>query len=368
MLPHQPGCGRPGCCALGLFLYDHLGGRKLLPATRGVDLTRDPARRAAQARLDQRGFGYSDCWVDDARLVVLNALDAAERGAEIRTRTRCMSAQRGANGAGARHREWRDGGARGRSGRRGLVNAAGPWVASVLAAALRGNAAGHGAPGQGHPHRRAASCSTARQAYILQNADRRIVFAIPYEGEFTLIGTTDRDYDGDPGQRRDHALRRSTISARSSIDYFARDGRRRPTWSGPIPACGRSMTTAVGERLGRDARLCARARRRPARRRLLSVFGGKITTYRRLAEHALEKLAPHCPPAAAAWTATRRCPAAIFPMPISRRFLAGLHGRRPWLPAPTWRAGWPAPTARAPRPARRRAGHGRSRAAISAAT
>ena len=160
-------------------------------------------------------------------------------------------------------------------------------------------------------------------AYILQNADRRIVFAIPYEGDFTLIGTTDVPYERRSRQGRDRRRARSPISASVINALFRPADRAAPTWSGAIPACGRCYDDDGGKRLGGDARLCARARRPTGARPLLSVFGGKITTYppaRRAC--AGEARAAFFPKAGPAWTRTRRrCPAATSPMAISRRFL-----------------------------------------------
>jgi glycerol-3-phosphate dehydrogenase len=179
---------------LGLFLYDHIGGRQRLPSSRGVDLRKDPVGAPLQPSYT-RGFCYSDCWVEDSRLVVLNAMDAAERGAEILTRMRCISARPSKGGWEAVLQDRN--GARRTVMARGLVNAAGPWVAGVADAVI-------GRPLQ-EPirlvkgsHIVVPKLFDGAQAYILQNADRRIVFAIPYERRFTLIGTTDLNYVGDP--------------------------------------------------------------------------------------------------------------------------------------------------------------------------
>src|SRR5262249_32198215 len=194
VLPHEASLRPAWMVRLGLFLYDHLGGRERLPGSRGLNLRRDPVGRPLKPYL-VRGFSYADCAVDDARLVVLNALDARSRQARILTRTRCVAARR----AGELWQATSENRAtRGRRGvaRRRLVNAAGPWVASFIEPAL----------GLPHQHRlRLVKGShivvprlfEGEQAYILQNSDRRIVFAIPYEDDFTLIGTTDLTYEED---------------------------------------------------------------------------------------------------------------------------------------------------------------------------
>ena len=206
VLPHVAGAAaRPGWSALGLFLYDHLGGRKLLPATRALDLHRDPEGRPLQARVPH-GFEYSDCWVDDARLVVLNALDAAERGAEILTRTALASApaRRRCGSVAARGpptgqpRQVR---------RAALVNAAGPWVEQVLGRAVGVNSSRARPPGQGQPYRHAASSGTATQAYLLQNTDKRVIFVNPLRGR---SGADRHDRHSGRGTARGRRDRRRT--------------------------------------------------------------------------------------------------------------------------------------------------------------
>ncbi|HEX5328123.1 MAG TPA: glycerol-3-phosphate dehydrogenase, partial [Acetobacteraceae bacterium] len=193
VLPYHAGLRPWWMLRLGLLLYDHLGGRRLLPPTRALDLRRDPAGQPLQQRY-VRGFEYSDCWVDDARLVALCARDAAARGAQIRTRTRCVAARR-ADGV------WRlTLQADGRSETamaRVLVNAAGPWVSSVLDQVIGQPSAAHIRTVKGS-HVVVHRLFQHDRCYIFQNADGRICFAIPYEDDFTLIGTTDEEYQGDP--------------------------------------------------------------------------------------------------------------------------------------------------------------------------
>ena len=196
VLPFQKGGIRPAwLIRLGLFIYDNLGGRKLLPPTKTLDLRTDPAGKPLKP-LFHKAFEYSDGWVDDARMVVLNARDAAARGAHVSNRTEVVSARREDDHwvVETRHvdtletKTWRA---------RMLVNAAGPWVDRVLQGVVGRNEAKHVRLVQGS-HIVVRKKFTDPRAYFFQNPDNRIIFAIPYEQDFTLIGTTDRDYTGDP--------------------------------------------------------------------------------------------------------------------------------------------------------------------------
>jgi glycerol-3-phosphate dehydrogenase len=196
VLPHHAGLRPAWLLRLGLFLYDHIGGRKLLPPTRSVDLTRDEVGKPLVPNRFTRAFEYSDCFVDDARLVVLTARDAADRGAEIRTRSRAVEIRQ-ADGIWHVTVEDTASGARSTIKARALVNAGGPWVENVLASGAGVNAKAKVRLVQGS-HIVVPRLFDHDRAYIFQNPDGRVVFAIPYEGDFTLIGTTDRDYAGDP--------------------------------------------------------------------------------------------------------------------------------------------------------------------------
>src|SRR5262245_13993328 len=192
VLPHHSGLRPAWMLRLGLFLYDHLGGRHILPGTEVVDLTHHVVGEPLK-RTFRQGFIYSDGWVDDARLVVLNAVDAAERGATIRTRTKLVRADREGN-------EWQlvfnVRGNRETLTASALVNAAGPWVPDVSDHLLRLQTSGHVRLIKGS-HIVVPKLYEHDHAYIFQNADNRIVFAIPYERDFTLVGTTDLDFKGD---------------------------------------------------------------------------------------------------------------------------------------------------------------------------
>ncbi len=325
VLPHADHLRPAWMIRLGLFLYDHIGGRKRLPLSRSLNLRSDPAGAPLKPEFT-RGFCYSDCWVEDSRLVVLNAMDAAERGAGIHTRTRCI-------GAKPSQGSWRavlqeQGGARRTLTARGLVNAAGPWVAEVADAAL-GRPLGEPIRLVKGSHIVVPKLFEGEEAYILQNEDRRIVFAIPYEGRFTLIGTTDLNYLGDPAD--------ATIS-REEIEYLCQAVGR--YFRRPVTAADLVWTYSGVRPLYDDRRESASAVTRdyvlhldtPEGAPLLSVYGGKITTYRKLAEHALEKLAPHYPKLGGAWTARAPLPGGDIPDGDFARFLAGLIARRPWLP------------------------------------
>ena len=200
VLPHQAGLRPAWMLRAGLFLYDHLGGRQRLPGTRVLDLATDSAGAPLKPGVFTTGFEYSDCWVDDARLVVLNARDAAERGATIRTRTRAVAASRAqddvaADRRGCRLRQARDH-CRARARQRRWPLGRGGLRLSGWGATSRGRFGWCRAPTSWSPSSSITTVPTSSR-----RPDGRIVFAIPYEGEFTLIGTTDRDYAGDPATR-----------------------------------------------------------------------------------------------------------------------------------------------------------------------
>ncbi len=330
VLPHLEGL-RPGwLLRLGLLLYDNLGGRKRLPGTRTLDLTRDPAGEPLKPGL-RRAFEYSDCWVEDSRLVALNARDAAERGAVVRTRTRVAGATRG-DGVWELAVEDRETGRRETVRARVLVNAAGPWVADVLTGVVRANSASGVRLVQGS-HIVVRRLFRHDRAYIFQNADQRIIFAIPYERDFTLIGTTDRDYAGNPAEVKASEEEIAYLCAAAS-EYF-RDPVTRDevvwTYSGVRPLYDDGASKA--QEATRDYVLTLDAP--DGQPPLLSVFGGKITTYRRLAESALERLKDHLPAAKKpSWTGGAPLPGGDFPPDGYDALVADLAGRHPGLPRP----------------------------------
>ncbi|MBY4805149.1 glycerol-3-phosphate dehydrogenase [Burkholderia cepacia] len=327
VMPHMPNLRPAWLIRLGLFLYDHLAKRELLPGSRGIDMRRHAAGAPLIDSI-KRGFVYSDGWVDDARLVVLNALDAKERGAEILTRTKLVSAER-------RGDEWEarlqnaDGSIRVVHAR-AIANAAGPWVGELL----------HGALGRGAHHSvrlvKGSHIVTRRlfdhdHAYIFQNPDKRIIFAIPYEHDFTLIGTTDVEYTSDPAKVA--IDRDETQYLCDSINrYFKRKISPADvhwTYSGVRPLL-EDENAANASAVTRDYRL---EMDEGAGAPLLSVFGGKITTFRKLAEEAGDMLSRALGRDAKTWTAGVALPGGDIANAKFDVFAAAFAKRHPWLPA-----------------------------------
>jgi len=327
VLPHHAGLRPRWLLRAGLLLYDHLGGRKILPPTRSLDLRADKAGADLQARYTH-GFEYSDCWVDDARLVVLNARAAADNGADIRPRTRCLDARRDGDCWTLKLRDPL--GQEGAEAARILVNAAGPWVGDVLANVTHQNSPTKIRLVKGS-HIVVPRLTAHDRAYIFQNKDGRICFAIPYEDSFTLIGTTDEDFNGDPTEVAITATEENYLCTAVSEYFRTPVASDKIIWryAGVRPL--RDDGASAAQQATRDyvLELDAPNGLPP----LLSVFGGKITTYRRLAEAALKKLTPHIPSLRPAWTAHAHLPGGDFP----HDGLAALHAetarRYPFLPA-----------------------------------
>lgn len=321
VLPVDEGMRPAWMLRLGLALYDRLGGRSSLPGTRPVDLRQPPHRTILDDRL-KRGFEYSDCWVEDSRLVALAAVDAREQGANVLTRTECVELERRGDRWRARLRnaegEWI-------VEARALANAAGPWVDRLAKMAL----------GSGTPARlrlvKGSHIIVPRQypgdhAYIFQQGDGRIVFAIPYERDFTLIGTTDTPFDGDPGSVAISGEERAYLREAAGR-YF-----RKPiaedqivhSYSGVRPLyednSARNSTVTRDYAFELDADGGAP---------ILSVYGGKLTTFRKLAEHALARLSPHLP-MGGEWTREASLPGGE--MDDFAQFLGQTANRYPWLP------------------------------------
>jgi glycerol-3-phosphate dehydrogenase len=303
VLPIDQRYRSPALLRLGLFIYDTIGRREVLPPTRRVDLAVD-ATGVPLRRHFHRGYEYSDCFADDARLVVLNALDAAERGADVRTRTRCVRAERGdiwrlvLNARGVRQVVTA----------RVLVNAAGAWTDTVAELVLRQKPSGRLRLDKGS-HIVVPRLYDHDRAYILQAPDRRVVFTIPFQRDFTLIGTTDRSFTGDPAAVvpteaeidylcavvstyfRATIVTADVVWAYAGVRALDNDGAGKPQ------EIGRDYTLALEKGFGTAP--------------LLTVYGGKLTTFRRLAEDALARLAPFFPPAPA-WTANSTLPGGDF--------------------------------------------------------
>ncbi len=334
ILPHHKGLRPAWLLRLGLFLYDHLGGRKRLPATAMKNLRTDPAGRCLKP-VYTLAFEYSDCWVEDSRMVVLNARDAAERGATVATRTRCIGAERDGD-------LWRltlqaDGEEPTALRARALVNAAGPWVGEVLQTVLRANAPAKVRMVKGS-HIVVPRLYPEDHCYIFQNADQRIFFVIPYEQDFSLIGTTDLDYEGDPRDVRASSEEIAYLCAGAS-EYLSTPVTPDQvvwTYSGvrPLYDDGASKAQAAT----RDYVLELDAPTGQAAQ--VSIFGGKITTYRRLAEAVLAKLAPHLPAAtkqAEGWTGHAPLPGGDFAFDGFDALLQTMRVRYPFVAARTMR-------------------------------
>ena len=332
VMPHDPGMRPVWMIRAGLFLYDHLAKREVLAGSRTIDLRAHPAGAPLKPGFT-RGFMYSDGWVDDARLVVLNAMDAATRGATVLTRWACVDARRSAaawqvdlqSASGQEHRLTA----------RALVNAAGPWAAQFLS-----------------EHAHAPKAKTLRlvkgshivvrklfdhdHAYIFQNPDRRIIFAIPYEGDFTLIGTTDVEHHGGIGEARIDASETAYLCEQASR-YFAK-----PVTPADVVWSYSGVRPLLDDESGdpsavtRDYALELDTAQAP----LLSVWGGKITTFRKLAEEAADLLAAPLNVQQGAWTRGAPLPGgdlsafigeAKRPDADFERFVAVLRERHPAL-------------------------------------
>lgn len=309
VLPHHKALRPAWLLRVGLFIYDHLGGREILPGSEKIDLTDSPIGAPLQDTF-RIGFEYSDCWVDDARLVVLNAMDACERGAEILVRTRCIAAKR-------EGKLWRvtiedaDNATQREILTRALVNAAGPWVDRVIESIDGPRARKHVRLVRGS-HIVVPRLYEHDRAYIFQNEDGRIFFAIPYEQDFTLIGTTDEDHRGPVD---------NVTMTDAEVSYLCTAGKRyfvnAPTpadvvwrYSGVRPLYDDG--TSAAHQATRDYVLKVDRGTTKNQAPLLNVFGGKITTYRKLAEAVLAKLSTALHQVDLKWTAKVNLPGGDF--------------------------------------------------------
>ena len=328
VLPYVEGLRPRWLLRLGLFVYDHAGGREKLAASQSLDLAGTPLGAPLRPGMTT-GFEYSDCRVDDARLVVLNALDAAERGAQVLTRTRLLTA-RAADSGWLAVCEDRASGARRAIRARALVNATGAWAGSVL-----GDALGLASPERLRlvkgSHLVVRRLYDGDHAYLLQSPDRRVVFTIPYEDEYTLIGTTDVPFEGDPAR-----VTVDEAEVRYLCDCVSRFFRKPVSaadiaWQYAGVRALHDSGDAAAQSVSRDYRL--ELEHGDAGAPVLSVFGGKITTYRRLAEHALAQLLPAlgCKDLEP-WTDQEPLPGGDLPEADSARFLAHALTRWDGLP------------------------------------
>jgi glycerol-3-phosphate dehydrogenase len=313
---------------LGLFLYDHLGGRQRLPGSASVDLNSDPAAAPLMPSI-RHAFSYADCWVEDARLVVLNAMDAAERGAEILTRTRCTEARR-ANGLWQASLASNRGAPVRKVRARGLVNAAGPWVSDFLnkRAGVPSTSAVRLVKGS---HLVVEKLYDHDAPYILQNQDGRVVFVIPYEQKYSLIGTTDQEHRGDAADLKIDEAEIDYLLASVNRYFFKPVTRERIVWSyaGVRPLYDDATSDASA--VTRDYVFDLQAPEAGAP--LLSVFGGKLTTYRKLAEHALEKLQPVMGFKQGPWTESSPLPGGDIDHADIEAFTKAVAEEYSWLPS-----------------------------------
>ena len=330
IMPHVPELRPRWMIRAGLFLYDHLGrvaGRPVsLPGSHGVRLDHPPYGDGLRSGL-RHGFMYSDCRVDDARLVLANAVDAERRGARILVRTECVSARRTEEGWCAQLES--GSGTTTELIARAVVNAAGPWVKKVLNVGLSQPSQDSVRLVKGS-HIIVPRVYEGEHAFILQNDDKRVVFMIPYEGNFTLIGTTDILIGGDP---------HNPMPGSDEVKYLCRAANRylsreivpadvvwqyagvRPLYddgSNDPSAITRDYTLRVDDVNGQAP--------------VLSVFGGKLTTYRKLAEHAMDRLKPYFPGLGAAWTDRSPLPGSEFGDRSPSQVLESLHQKYPGLP------------------------------------
>ncbi|MCC1481102.1 glycerol-3-phosphate dehydrogenase [Roseibaca sp. Y0-43] len=326
VLPHSPADRPAWLVRLGLFLYDNLGGRKKLPGTRVLDLRRDPEGAAIKDKYT-KGFEYSDCWVDDARLVVLNAIDAAERGAEVLTRTPAIAARRenGAwlvttrNSLTGETREYRA---------RMIINAAGPWVTDVLTRVAGSNSARNVRLVKGS-HIVVPKFWKGENAYLVQNHDKRVIFINPYERDKALIGTTDIPYEG---RAEDVAVDESEIQyLLDAVNLYFKEELTRAdvesSFSGvrPLFDDGKGNPSAVTRDYVFDVDETGGAP-------MLNIFGGKITTYRELAERGMHKVKRFFPKMGGDWTATAPMPGGDMPKADYEAFRGWMKATYPWMP------------------------------------
>ena len=325
VLPHHAGLRPWWMIRLGLFLYDHLGGRVLLPPCASIDLGRHVSGKVLQGRY-RRAFEYSDCWVQDSRLVVLNARDAHARGAEVRTRTECVSLAPSGSSWTAAFVD-RISGERLTVAARGVVNASGPWVGRIRALA-GGAGARQGVRLVKGSHIVVPKLFDHSHPYIFQSGDGRVLFAIPFEEDYTLLGTTDIEFEGAPGRVEITPQEVDYICAAANV-YFEKPVSPSDvvwTYSGIRPLFDDQAENA--SEVTRDYVLHLDLGPAP----MLSVYGGKITTYRRLAEQAVDMLAGPLRVNGSRWTCDAPLPGGDIPNADIGEFAAQCAARYSWMP------------------------------------
>jgi glycerol-3-phosphate dehydrogenase len=331
MIPHNK-LQRPAwLIRLGLFLYDHLGWRfrhkSRLPASFGVNSQNDPLYFQPLKKELSKGFAYSDCTVDDARLVVLNAKAAQDQGAVLATRTQFITAIRENNHWTISLRDLKTG-ALHTVHSRALINAAGPWVDQILKKSLQISSQHHIELVKGS-HIVLPKLYEGQHAYLLQNTDKRVIFVIPYHHDFTMIGTTDIEYLGDPAKVVIEEAEKNYLCGVVNA-YFKKNiipADIVSDWSGVRPLQQEDKNPSA---VTRDYSLEVNIDHNQAP--LLSIFGGKITTYRKLAEHALEKLKPFFKNLPPSTTGKIPLPGGDFEAGDIEQFKRLLGTQYPWLP------------------------------------
>jgi glycerol-3-phosphate dehydrogenase len=325
VLPHHSGLRPSWLLRLGLFLYDHLGGRKILPPTEALNLKTHAAGKPLKD-LYTKGFEYSDCWVEDSRLVVLNARDAEARGATIKTRTRVEGARRDGDLWLVDLKDtWS--GETCQVKTKAIINCGGPWVSEILHDRIHENSS------EGVRLVRGSHIVTKKlfgheKSYIFQQSDGRIIFAIPYEDDFTLIGTTDVDHTGDPKDAVCTPEEIEYLTAGVS-EYFATTVTADDvvwTFSGVRPLYDDNASSATEATRDYVLKLQDKNGKTP----LLNVFGGKITTYRKLADAALSKIEDYFPSLGKSWTANQVLPGGDFPVDGAGRLALDLSAAYPF--------------------------------------
>ncbi len=328
VLPHSAEDRPAWLVRAGLFLYDHLGGRKRLPGTRVLNLHTSPEGDALKPQY-KKAFEYSDCWVDDARLVLLNALDASQRGADIRSRTIFKNAER-KNKEWYIHLESASSGESETVSARCLINAAGPWVNDVIDNVNKVDSSRQVRLVKGS-HIVTKKFWPGNHAYLVQNTDKRVIFINPYEADKALIGTTDIPYVGDPGQSHiddaeiDYLLGvvnryfKNSLSKADIVDTFSGVRPLYDDSSDNPSAVTRDYLFDVDKGVDEAP--------------LLSIFGGKITTYRKLAEHAFNKLDDTFPKMGGPWTSSTCLPGGDIPDANFDKFYSALLEKNPSLHA-----------------------------------
>ncbi len=325
VLPHLHGMRPMWLLRLGLFLYDHLGARTLLPATKRLNLCTDEAGKSLKPSFI-KALEYSDCWVDDARLVVLNARDAVRKGAEINVRAQVTKAEQ-KNGIWSITAVNQNNGEKLLRRARVLVNASGPWVDEVLGNAIGLTQAKHVRLVRGS-HIVVKRIFQHDRAYIFQNSDGRIIFAIPYQSRYTLIGTTDQDHGKQVGQVTISPEEQRYLCEAAS-EYFRNPITKRDiVWAfagvRPLYNDGASEAQAATRDYVVEPTCLGDAP-------IINIFGGKITTYRRLAETTLKHIAAFIGNQGAAWTANSHLPGGDFEAGTSPDFIKDLRLRYPFL-------------------------------------